>query len=99
MRVKSDDDPVRIGVGAHWGKLFCGAVGDASRLEFTVLGDTVNVAARLQEATKQSGFPLVVSEALLGAADEDSIANESWVALPDAAVRGRDGEVRHYGTR
>ena len=91
------DDGVRIGVGVHWGRVFCGAVGDASRLEFTVLGDTVNVAARLEEATKKASLPLVVSEALLTAAGVDPIAEAGWIALPDTAIRGRDGDVRHYG--
>ena len=96
-RGATGDDAVRIGVGVHWGRVFRGAVGDTSRLEFTMLGDTVNVAARLEEATKRAGFPLVVSDALLMAAGLDPTAEDGWVALPDTAIRGRDGDVRHYG--
>lgn len=36
--------PIRIGIGVHCGPLFCGVLGDDERQEFTVLGDTVNVA-------------------------------------------------------
>ena len=96
-RAATGDDAVRIGVGVHWGQVFCGAVGDASRLEFTVLGDTVNVAARLEEATKRADLPLVVSEELLTAAGVDPAAQDGWVELPDTTIRGRHGDVRHYG--
>ncbi len=60
-----------------------------------MLGDTVNVAARLEEATKRANLPLVVSEELLTAA---GVAREGWVELPDTTIRGRYGDVRHYGS-
>jgi adenylate cyclase len=94
-RSASGESPVRIGVGAHWGRVFSGAVGDDARLEFTVLGDTVNVAARLEEATKRAGLPLLVSEDLLRAGGSDPA--DGWVALPEAPLRGRHGVVRIYG--
>ena len=97
-RGAASDDAVRIGVGLHWGEVFCGAVGDASRLEFTVLGDTVNVAARLEEATKRAGLPLVVSEKLLTAAGVDATARDGWIEQPDTTIRGRYGDVHHYGS-
>ncbi len=96
-REATGDDAVRIGVGLHWGQVFCGAVGDASRLEFTVLGDTVNVAARLEEATKRAELPLIVSDALLSAAGVDPDTRDDWIELPDTTIRGRYGNVRHYG--
>jgi adenylate cyclase len=64
----------------HAGDAFCGAVGDETRLEFTVLGDTVNIAARLEQETKAVGLPLVVSRAFLAAAGE-TVDGRDWQQL------------------
>lgn len=90
------EEPVRIGIGVHWGPVFCGAVGDGGRLEYTVVGDTVNVAARLQDETKAAGVPLVASHTALAAAGEEPEAG-GWRALPAKPLRGRDGVVALYG--
>jgi adenylate cyclase len=88
--------PVAIGIGAHWGEMFAGAIGDEQRLEFSVLGDTVNVAARLQEQSKLSGCALVASQDLLDAAGE--IASEtSWRTLPPQTLRGRSTPTAMFG--
>ena len=53
---------IRNGIGIHSGDLFsAGIIGEDRRLEFTRLGDTVNVAARLEQATKAHGVPIPVS--------------------------------------
>jgi adenylate cyclase len=59
------DPPVRIGIGIHAGEIYWGLVGDARRIEFTVLGDTVNVAAKIEQATKVYRVPLLVSGQVL----------------------------------
>ena len=89
------DPPVRIGIGAHYGEVYCGLIGDQSRLEFTVLGDTVNVAARLEQATKTVGRDRLVSEALLlsaGCLDE-------WEQVAHEPLRGRQGHLRVFAPR
>ena len=57
--------PIEIGVGVHYGKVLVGNIGDARRLEYTVLGDTVNVASRLERLTREAGVPLIVSDDLV----------------------------------
>ena len=96
QRIDTGQEPVDVGIGVHWGTVFCGAVGDDRRLEFTVLGDTVNVAARLEQLTKAVGYPLIVSRALLDAAGEDA---GGWSALPAAPLRGRHGQIPLYGLK
>jgi class 3 adenylate cyclase/CHASE2 domain-containing sensor protein len=54
--------PWGFGCGVHTGSLVSGNLGAADRPEFTVIGDTVNLAARLQDATKRLGVSIVLSE-------------------------------------
>jgi adenylate cyclase len=52
---------IRIGVGINTGEATCGVVGAQERLEYTLIGDTVNLASRLESATKELGAPIVIS--------------------------------------
>jgi two-component system sensor histidine kinase ChiS len=59
--------PIQIGVGMHWGSLMLGIIGEAQRLQGTVISDAVNIASRLEGLTKRYRVPILISEQTLQA--------------------------------
>ena len=78
------DHKIKIGVGIATGEVVVGNFGSKARLSYSVVGDTVNLAARLEPFGKQTGLPLAFSSAAaLGAGHPDVILIN---AIP---IRGR----------
>lgn len=87
--------PVAVGIGLHVGTVVAGSTGSADRLKFAVVGDTVNVASRLQAATRQLGCELAVSLDAMRAAAADPATGRS----SDVSLRGHaDVAVVMFGT-
>jgi adenylate cyclase len=87
-RRKQDREPLGVSMAIHSGDVLAGTIGAADRHEFTVIGDTVNVAARLQQIAKDTDAMLVVSSvtrdlAATGGADVVAARRETIV------LRGR----------
>jgi PAS domain S-box-containing protein len=61
QRERNGDAPIQIGIGINTGSLMLGTVGGSSRMDSTVISDTVNLASRLEELTKNYGVSLLIS--------------------------------------
>ncbi|MEM8811096.1 MAG: adenylate/guanylate cyclase domain-containing protein [Pseudomonadota bacterium] len=91
-RERSGHQPVRIAVGVHYGPVIAGDVGTGRRMEFTVVGDSVNVASRLERLSRDHETPVALSGDLVKAASvDDEQAAFGWRLEPrgNVTVRGR----------
>lgn len=89
---------LKLAVGVHYGPVIIGNIGNQDRLEFAVLGDTVNIASRLEGATRQLGCKALVSGALVSAAtarEGSKAARYENKLLPHEPIqlRGLSGKI------
>lgn len=88
---KSGLPQLRISVGVHFGPAIIGNIGSERRLEFATLGDTVNVASRLEAATRSLGCQVVASDAVVSRSG--SQMNGNFRAVPALSLRGRAAPI------
>ncbi len=79
---------ISVGIGGHYGDVIVGAIGDETRLEYTVVGDAVNVAQRLERICAETGEGFVISSEMLESVEKRYRLGQ-WKKLAVHSVRGR----------
>jgi adenylate cyclase len=88
---------LRIGVGVNCGEMVAGSVGTPNRMEYSVIGDVVNVAARIQALNKEWGTDILVSAEVVERIKAAGMAMDVDVkAMPPATVQGKSAPLEVY---
>ena len=95
-RAERDLEAIKVGIGVHYGPALLGNVGNEQRMEFAVVGDTVNIASRLEDLARPLDSTIVISQALVDAVEAEGADTSN--ALASFTPRGEQ-ELRGHGGR
>ncbi|OBK73541.1 cyclase [Mycobacterium sp. 1164985.4] len=85
---------LRIGIGINTGMVIAGTIGGGSKLEFTLIGDTVNVAARVEQLTKTTGDAILITEQSVNAL---SFRQFGLIDRGSHALKGKSAAIQVFG--
>jgi len=84
---------LRVGVGVNSGEVVVGTIGGGGRLDFTVIGDAVNTAARVEAATRATGDDVLITDATKELLRRDHC---EWVERDPVPLKGKSESVRLF---
>lgn len=94
-RLARGDQPIMVGMGVHSGPAISGTIGSTERMEYTVIGDTVNMASRVEASTKAFGADALISETV--AHEVESMFMLEFAG--SAEVKGKTEPIKMYRVR
>jgi adenylate cyclase len=96
IRAQGYGDGFRMGVGLNSGEIMCGTLGSEQRMDYTMIGDAVNTASRLEGMTKGTPFPLFMSDSTRELLSDEP---DDLVFVAELEVRGRTEKVKVWSLR
>jgi class 3 adenylate cyclase len=90
------DGRIGVGIGVNSGPVVAGTMGGGGRVEFTVIGDTVNTAARVEAATRQTGDDVLITESTRKLLPEGRFEFEERPPVP---LKGKRTKVQLWAPR
>lgn len=92
-RASKGEGPIEHGIGIHTGEVLAGSVGSPERLVYAMVGDTVNVASRIQSLTKQFGADILISQKT-----KEGLEGSKFIlaSLGESTLKGKAEEVEIF---
>jgi len=95
VRIGRNQVPIKIGMGLHSGVAISGKIGSEQRMEFTVIGDSVNQASRIEAATKAFGTDFLISQSVFDAVQSEFVIEKAG----DVEVKGKSAPLSLFRVR